>query len=406
MATFKYSARELATGNKVSGKVQASDEKSAVKLIASQGLSLLEISSKSATGGILGRWRTRISAKEKVIFARQLSTLVAAGLPILQSLRMVASQTTNKPFQSAINQIADEVEGGAPLSKSLAKHDDIFSLVFIGVVSAGEASGTLDTSLQRLAEQQEKDADIVSKVRGAAVYPAIVLIVMLGVITFMVVKVLPQVQNMYLGLPGAHMPLVTRFLLAIANFVIHAWWIVIFWTVVIGYFVRRWARTQNGISTIDRFKMRGPIIGQLFMRLYMARFARISSTLLGSGLPLLQVLQIVSGAIDNTHVSDSINTASEKVRGGKALSDSLTNDPNFLPLVPSMLRIGEQSGALETMMSKTADYYEKEVNEQVNTLSTTIEPVLMIMMGVMALVVVAAILLPIYGLVGQNINVL
>lgn len=404
MATYKYTARDLTTNKKISGTVQASDEREATKLIVAKGYSPIKVSSTVTSNNPYSRWRNRISSKERVVFARQLSTLVNASLPILQSLRMVATQTTNKPFQLVINHIADDLEGGMPFSKALARYPDVFSPIFIGVVSAGEASGTLDKALERLADQQEKDADIVSKVRGAAVYPIIVLFVMLAVITFMVVKVLPQVQSLYIGLPGAKMPFITSALLSIANFVIHSWWFVLFWVAVITFFARRWSKTENGILTIDRFKMRSPVMGPLFMKLYMARFSRISSTLLASSLPLLQVLQITATAIDNRHVEASINAAAEKVRGGKSLGDTLMNDPSFLPLVPSMLKIGEQSGALETMMDKTASYFEKEVNEEVSNLSATIEPVLMIMMGGLALVVVAAILLPIYGLVGQNIN--
>lgn len=405
MSVFKYTAKDP-SGKVIKGEIEAGDERLAGQAIIRQGLSPIKLTSKDPSNSLINRFRNRVPTKEKVVFARQLATLVNASLPLLQSLRLVAEQTSaNKYFQGVINDIGNQIEGGVPFSRALSKYSDIFGQVFIGVVAAGEASGTLDASLERLAIQQERDADIVSKVRGAAVYPLIVMIVMLGVIAFMVVKVLPQVQNMYSGLPGASMPFITRFLLSIAHATIDYWWMALFGGALLGFFFRRWSQTENGIDKIDGLKMRLPVIGRLFKKLYMARFSRIASTLLASGLPLLQVLQVTAGAIDNTHVAASINSAAEKVRGGKSLSDSLVGDPNFLDLVPNMLKIGEQSGALETMMSKTADYYEKEVDEEVDTLSTTIEPVLMIMMGVMALVVVAAILLPIYSLVGKNINV-
>lgn len=401
---YKFTATN-ATGKKVTDEIEAPDERSAAKLLAAHGLQVIKISEKSKPNPLL-RWRGRVSGKDKVVFSRQLSTLINASLPLLQSLRLTAEQTPNKTLKATITDIANELEGGVPFSKALSRHEEIFSPVFIGVVSAGETSGTLDASLERLAIQQERDADIVSKVRGSMVYPAIILVVMLAVVVFMIVKVLPQVQHMYSGLAvGVSMPLITRALLAIANFIIHYWWIVVFGLTLAVYFFRRWTKTQNGIATMDNLKLKGPLIGGLFMKLYMARFARISSTLLASGLPLLQVLEITGNAIDNVHVEKSITTASEKVRGGNELSEALTNDPNFAPLVPNMIRIGEQSGALEKMMGKTAEYYEKEVDEEVRTISTTIEPVLMIIMGVFALVVVAAILLPIYGLVGKSISV-
>ncbi|HVI60886.1 MAG TPA: type II secretion system F family protein, partial [Candidatus Saccharimonadales bacterium] len=273
---------------------------------------------------------------------------------------------------------------------------------YVSLVAAGETSGTLDTGLERLADQQEKDADIISKVRGAMIYPLIVLLVMLAVVLFMVVKVLPQVQTIYAGLPGASLPLVTRALLAVSYFVTHFWWLVLILLGLGIFFGSRWARTLGGRQVVDRFKMRAPLIGPLYMKMYMARFARTGTTLVAAGVPLIQVLEITADAVDNVHIADSLNRAIEKVKGGKALSDSLDKDPNFLELVPNMLRIGEQSGAMETMMAKIADYYEKEVDNEIKTISTVIEPVLMVLMGIIAITIVAAVLLPIYGLVNQS----
>ena len=270
------------------------------------------------------------------------------------------------------------------------------------MVAAGETSGTLDTGLERLADQQEKDADILSKVRGAMIYPAIVLMVMALVVGFMVVKVLPQVQNIYATLPGVSLPLETRILLGVSHFVINFWWLVII-LIVIAIFGSRYAsRTDIGRSIIDKIKMKTWPFGPLFMKLYMARFSRTATTLVGSGVPLLQVLDITAEAVDNVHIANSLKKAEDKVKGGKALSDAITNDPNFLELVPNMIRIGEQSGALETMLEKIANYYEKEVDNEIKTISTIIEPVLMIVMGIVAITVVAAVLLPIYGLVNQS----
>lgn len=403
MAKFKYKARQKADNKEVNGEIDALDERAALRQLDAAGLVPLEVSAKQSSS-LFARFNNKISTKEKVVFARQLSTLVTASLPLLQALRMVASQTENKAFKEVIDQIATDIEGGMSFSKALSKHPEVFNPIFQGVVSAGEASGTLDKSLERLADQQERDSEISGKVKGAMVYPAIVLIVMLLVITFMVVKVLPQVQSMYSGF-GQKLPLITSVLLAMAHAVTHFWWIALIVGGFIWYFGRRWMQSASGRSTIDNFLLKGPVAGPLFMKLYMARFARVCSTLLASGLPLLQVLSITADAIGNVHVKASITSAAEKVRGGKALSETLVDDPHFLPLVPSMLRIGEQSGAIETMMAKTADYYEKEVSGQINTLSTTLEPILMVVMGVMALIVVAAILLPIYGLVGKSLNV-
>lgn len=399
MLNFNYEARNAKTGQKVKAQVQADNEQTAAKLIREQGLTPLTIKlEKSATGGRL----KRIKTKDKVLFSRQLSTLINAGLPLVQSLRNVSKQTTNKALKGVTNQVINDVEAGSSFSSALEKYPMVFNRVYISMVAAGEASGTLDTGLERLAAQQEKDADIISKVRGAMIYPGIVLLVMIAVVTFMIVKVLPQVQTIYNGLPGASLPLITRMLLAVSNFATHFWWVVL---ILIGlgiFFGSRWARTLGGRSVVDGAKMRAWPIGNLYMKMYMARFARTGMTLVASGVPLLQVLDITAEAVDNVHISKSLHGAAEKVKGGKALSDTLTNDPNFLELVPNMLRIGEESGAMENMMGKVADYYEKEVDNEIKNVSTIIEPVLMVVMGVMALIIVAAILLPIYGLVNQS----
>jgi type IV pilus assembly protein PilC len=400
MLSFKYEARSTSTGQKVKAEVQADDEQSAAKLLRSQGLTPISIDIER--GATASNSLHRIKAKDKILFSRQLSTLINAGLPLVQSLRSVAGQTTNKPFKVIVNQVISDVEAGQSFSTALAKYPKVFNRVYVSLVAAGESSGTLDAGLERLANQQEKDADILSKVRGAMIYPGIVLLVMIGVMGFMVVKVLPQVQSIYASLPGATLPLVTRVLLAVAHFVTHFWWLVIIMLVVLVVLGTRWARTLGGRSVIDKIKMRAWPIGPLFMKMYMARFARTAATLVASGVPLIQVLEITSDAVDNVYISRSLLKAIEKVKAGKALSDSLAGDPNFLELVPNMLHIGEQSGAMETMLDKAASYYEKEVDNEIKTISTIIEPVLMIVMGIMALIVVAAILLPIYGLVNQS----
>jgi type IV pilus assembly protein PilC len=399
MLNFKYEARNAATGEKVKSTVQADNEQSAIKLIREQGFTPTSITAEKSTGSM--RFR-RIKTKDKVLFSRQLSTLINAGLPLVQSLRSVATQTENKAFKVVINQIISDVEAGNSFADSLGKYPEVFNRVYVSLVAAGEASGTLDRGLERLADQQEKDAEILSKVRSAMVYPLIVLAVMMAVMGFMVVKVLPQVQGIYSSIKGAQLPLVTRILLAFSHFLTHYWWLALISIVVFALLGSRWARTLGGKSIIDRAKMHAWPIGSLFMKMYMARFARTGTTLVASGVPLIQVLEITSDAVDNVHIEASLHRAIEKVKGGKALSEAITDDPNFLVLVPNMLRIGEQSGALETMLAKVADYYEKEVDNEVKTISTIIEPVLMVVMGIMALTIVAAILLPIYGLVNQS----
>ena len=404
MLTFEYIARDGKTGEKVKAEVSADSEQAAAKLIQQQGLSPLSITMQDDSNGIIGKITNRIKSSDKVLFSRQLSTLINAGLPLIQSLRNVAGQTQNKALKVVINRVISDVEGGSSLSKSMGHHPNAFNKVFISMIAAGEASGTLDKSLERLANQQEKDAEILSKVRGALVYPAVVIFVMFGVVGFMIVKVMPQVEVLYKDLPGANLPFVTVALLSISHAVTDYWYFFIVALGLFSLFMGRWIKTPSGRSVVDRAKMRSWPIGPLFMKLYMARFARTGATLISSGVPLLQMLQITGDAISNVHVEAALTKAAEKVKGGKALSESLEGDPNFLQLVPNMLQIGEQSGALEAMMEKIADYYEKEVDQQIRTISSIIEPVLMVIIGIFAFIIVAAVLLPIYGLAGQNLS--
>lgn len=402
MLSYRYVARDPSTGQDVKAEVQAEDERSASKLIIKEGLVPIDIklAEKSVSG--LGSRFNRVKTKDKVIFSRQLSTLINAGLPLVQSLRTVNQQTASKPLKVVIGKVIADVEAGATLSAAMARHPQVFNRVYVSLVAAGETSGTLDKALERLAIQQEKDADLISKVRGAMVYPIIVLLVMVGVVGFMLIKVLPQVQVLYDGLPGAELPLITTIMLAISAFFVKFWWIIIILIALGIFFTSRWAATMGGRRVMDRLKMHIWPVGPLFMKMYMARFARTGTTLVGSGVPLIQMLEITGDAVDNVHIKESLSKAIEKVRGGKALSDSLQNDPHFLELIPNMLRIGEQSGSLEQMLAKTAEYYEKEVDDQIKTISTIIEPVLMVVLGVVAFIIVAAVLLPIYGLAGKS----
>ena len=406
MATYTFTAKDGITGQKVKDFIDAETEQAAAKILISKGLSPLEIKAEKKTGvsADISGIRRRIPTKQRVIFSRQLATLINAGLPLVQSLRTVLDQTKNKNLQAIIAKVISDVEAGKSLSESLGKHPQVFDQVYISLVAAGEASGTLDLALDRLALQQEKDAEIVSKVRGAMVYPIIVIVVLMAVVTFMLLSVLPQVESLYKNLPGAKLPLVTTVLLAISKTIINYWWIVAAAIVAGAFILRKWSKTPAGKEILDGLKLSAWPIAPLFRKLYMARFARTSATLAAAGVPMIKMLSTTGNAVNNVHVSRSIDKAIEQVKGGKALSEALKHDPYFLDLVPDMIHIGEQSGQLDAMLGRVADYYEKEVDTQIKSISTIIEPLMMLVVGVMALIIVAAVLLPIYGLAGQNLG--
>ena len=235
-------------------------------------------------------------------------------------------------------------------------------------------------------------------------YPLIIVVVMIALVGFMLTSVLPQVQTLYAGFQGAKLPVTTLLLLSLSHLVEKFWWVTILILIATFFGARAWFRTEGGRTFFDRAKLSVKPFNRLFNKLYMARFTRTGSTLIASGVPLIQMLEVTSEAINNVIIEKSINDAIKLVRGGKSLSQAIENDKHFLDLVPNMIRIGEESGTLDQMMGKAADYYEKELDDEIKNISTIIEPVLMILLGVVALVIVGAVLGPIYGLAGQNLG--
>jgi len=395
---FSYEARDQATNKIVKSSIQADSETAAARLLIKQGFVPLNVKEENGQDGFLAKITGRVTTKDKVVFTRQLATLIGAGLPLSQSLHTVMEQTQNKQLQSVIQDISASVEGGRSLSDSFAKHPNTFSEVFIALISAGELSGTLDESLQRVANQQEKDAAIASKIKGALTYPVIVLFVIFGVLIFMLVTVVPQVEKLYEDL-GKSLPILTQLMVDAQNILTKFWWLAIIVVGISVYFFIQFLKTENGIKFADTFKVKVPLFGKLFQKLYMARFARTGQTLLSTGVSMLDMMKVTSRAINNTLIEGAIVRAADKVQGGKALSTALEAEPVISSLVPQMIKIGEQSGRIDEMMGKVAQVFEDELDDQIRTISTLIEPILMVVLAVVAGGMVGAILLPIYGLV-------
>lgn len=398
MKKFSYQAKDTSTNKVVKATVQADSESAAAKLLIAQGFTPLDIQEVDENGSFLGRLTNRITTKDRVVFTRQLATLIGAGLPLSQSLRTVLEQTDNKRLQSVVEDIIASIEGGKSLSESFAKHPEVFDHVFLALIAAGETSGTLDDSLNRIAAQQEKDAATMSKIRGALTYPVIVLVVIFGVLAFMLFTVVPQVEKLYHDL-RKELPLVTQIMVSAADFFTQFWWLVLILLGIGVYFFLQFLKTERGINFKDNFKLNVPLFGKMFRKLYMARLARTGQTLLATGVAMLDMLRITSEAVNNSIVAKSVDRAAEKVKGGKALSTALQPEEYILPLVPQMIKIGEQSGKIDDMLGKTAQVYEDELDEEIKAISTAIEPLLMVVLAVVAGGMVAAILLPIYQLV-------
>lgn len=398
MKKFNYEAKDSQSKNTIKSTVQAESEQKAAKLLIAQGLTPITIEEVTKEDNLWVRISERITTKDKVVFTRQLSTLIAAGLPLSQSLHTLVDQTQNKRLRSIIQELIASVEGGHTLHESFAKHPEVFDKLFLALVAAGEASGTLDEALQRVAAQQEKDAAITSKIRGAMTYPIIVLVVIFGVLIFMLLTVVPQVEKLYQDLHQT-LPFITVIIVSTSRFVINFWWLMLIASAVGIYLLVQYLRTESGMRTLDVLKLSMPIFKGLFRRLYMARFCRTGETLLNSGVSMLDMMAIASEAVNNKIIAEEIDRASDKVKGGKDLSASLSVEEYIPELVPQMISIGEKSGRIDEMMGKTAKIYEEELDEEINALSTAIEPVLMVVLALVAGGMVAAILLPIYSLV-------
>lgn len=400
MLTFKYKAKDRSTGRQIESTVQAQSESEAAKLLLTQGYTPLSINELGKSGGLLAAVKNRIGTKDRIVFSRQLATLIGAGLPLSQALSTVVDQTDNIKMKSVGQEILVSVEAGNSLGDSFARHPEVFDTIFLALVEAGEASGTLDKALERIATQQEKDAEMMGKIKGAMMYPAIVLAVIMGVMVFMLFTIVPQVEKLYKDLKQT-LPFISQVMVGGASFLKNYWWLVIVILVVVIYVLRQYFKTPGGASVRDALKLNMPVMGPLFRKLYMARFTRTAQSLLSTGVPMLDALDICARAVSNVHVARSINHATEKVKSGKGLAESIESEDYILSLVPQMIGIGEKSGRVDEMMGKTANVYESELDATIKAISTIIEPLLMVVLAVFAGGMVAAILLPIYQLVGS-----
>lgn len=399
MKRFTYKAKETKTGRIVTGDIQAESEYAAGRLLIGQGLSPQKVREEKK-GGFLSRFTEKVSAKQRIIFTRQFATLIGAGLPLSDSLQMVAEQTQDKPTKAMIEDILAQVEGGKTLYEAFSKYPDVFNRLYLSLVAAGEASGTLDQSLKRLADQQEKDANMMSKIRGALTYPAIVLLVIVVVIVFMMVAVVPEVEKLYQDM-GKEVPVMTQILIGASNFVMDFWWLILVLLVIVVWFVSQFRKTAVGQRWGAIIKLNVPFFKGLFQRLYNARFARTAQMLLSAGVPMLEAIHISSEAMNNVILEKEMEEVAEMVRSGKPLSAGLKGKDYILPLLPQMAATGEQSGKIDDMLGKAAKVYEDELDERVAALSTMIEPILMVALALVAGGIVGAVLMPIYQLVGD-----
>ncbi len=334
------------------------------------------------------------------IFTRQFSVMIDAGLPLVQCLEILGSQQENKAMKRALIQIQQDVESGSNLADSMRKHPKIFNDLYTNMVAAGEAGGILDTILQRLAQYIEKAVKLNSQVKSAMIYPTAVISIAVIVVAIILWKVIPVFAALFKGL-GATLPMPTLMVIALSNFIADYWWLI---AIVVGgtvYAVRRYHETYKGKRVIDRLLLKAPIFGILLRKIAVARFCRTLSTLTASGVPILDGLAITARTAGNSIIEDAIMATRKSVEEGKTISEPLGDTDVFPPMVVQMIAVGEQTGALDTMLSKIADFYEDEVDVAVAGLMKLLEPLLIAFLGVAIGGIVIAMYMPMFTLIGQ-----
>ena len=399
MQIYTYSAKDK-NQQIIKAEVEAASVAEAAKLLTSKELFPLTIEEKGSgmLGGLSLDALSHIGAKDRVLFTRQLATLVKAGLPLAQALRILRGQISNKKLLALTNHLSTDVEGGMQLSQALSAYPNVFGSIYVSMVQAGEVSGTLDETLLRLAAQEEKTAAINSKIRSAFTYPVVVLVVLVAVMILMITLVLPQVGGMYADLKQPLPPL-TQALLGVSKAFTKFWYLFLLALAGLVYAARVWLLSPNGRHAVDKAKISVPVISVLVLKLYMSRMTRTLGSLIATGVPVLQALDITSKSMNNSILEAAIKDVAEKVRAGIAMSQPISENPIFLPMVGQMIAVGEQTGTLGDSLNKIATYYEDEVDEAVKNISTLIEPITMVVLGGMVAFLIAAVLLPIYGLV-------
>ncbi len=398
MPTFFYRAKDH-EGRMVKGKVEAVNPELAEEVLTERNLEIIVLE-ETRTHWALPFTTTRVSARDLVIFSRQLATLVGANVPLVQSLRTLVDQTPQRELKRIVREVADDVEAGTRLSIAFSRHEQVFNTFFVSMVKSGETAGRLGDVLNYLADQTEKEYDLTAKVRGAMMYPAFIVAGMIVVGVILLVFVIPKLTTVLIE-SGAELPWTTRALIAVSGFAQHFWWIIL--TVVVMAIVgfRLGLRTQSFRERVDTAKLRFPIIGPLFQKIYLARITRSLQILLSGGVDVVGSLSVVGEVVGNAYYERLIEETRREVEDGNPITSVMAASPLVPPMVTQMLSVGEETGKLTAILEKLTSFYTREVDNAVVTLVSIIEPLLMIVIGLGVGVVVASIILPMYKLAGQ-----
>jgi len=396
MPLFEYTAKNSQTGQIMKGQREAESQDEVVRYIRNNRMILVSI--REAPKAIkLSFGKKGITTRDLVIFTRQFATMINAGLPLVQSLNILAQQTENKSLAEVTRTVVYDVEAGNTLADALAKHPKAFPDLFVNMVAAGEAGGILDTILMRLATFLEKNDALIRKVKGAMVYPAVIFSVAGIAISILLIFVIPTFQAMFASV-NMELPLPTRVVIGLSEFLIGYWWLLLA-VIGVGIFaLRQYYQTDNGRRQIDAGLLAAPVIGDLLRKSAVSRFTRTLGTLISSGVSILDGLEITAKTAGNRVVHDAVMESRQSIAGGETIAAPLERSKVFPPMVISMISVGEQTGGLDEMLSKIADFYDEEVDVAVGALLSLLEPIMIVVLGVLVGGMVVAMYLPIFDM--------
>ena len=398
MEQYRYVAHNQ-KGERLEGNVEAVDTRQAVNVLHDRGLVVVKLTPKDRLNPLSFFFSSihGVGIGELANFTRQLATMITAGLTLTDAIKILEKQTENEKLAKVLSGLGRDIQGGFTFAAGLSRHSDIFSDAYINMIKVGEASGTLDKVLTKLADTLEKQREFQGKVKSAFVYPIIVLVAMVAVTAIILIFVMPKLTDLYSQL-GANLPISTKILISISKFMQFFWWLVLLAIIGIIMSLRKFKKTPEGAYLIDSFMFRLPVFGGLIRNTSFTEITRTLGALVASGVPIMESLRITSEVAPNSLHKDSLIRAISIVEKGTPLSVALTRDPLFPPIIPQMISVGEQTGKMDEVLEKISHYFESEAELQVKNLTVALEPIIMIVLGAMVGFLIFSIIMPIYQL--------
>jgi type IV pilus assembly protein PilC len=397
MPSFTYSARPAAGGDIRTGEIELTSKDEVISYLHKQ--KLIPVSVREKEKGLQIKFGTGIKTRDIVIFTRQFATMINSGLPLVQSLDILAQQTENDSLRKVIREVLYDVESGNTLADALDKHPKVFTKLYVNMVAAGEAGGILDTILLRLATFLEKNDALVRKIKGAMIYPGVILTVAALAVTVLLLFVIPIFEDMF-SQAGIALPLPTQIVISLSEILQTYWWAIFGGMAVAAVLLRQYYKTDQGELLIDRIILNFPILGDLQRKAAVARFTRTLGTLVSSGVSILEGLEITARTSGNRVIHDAVMGSRASIAGGETISGPLKESGVFPPMVVQMINVGEQTGGLDEMLAKIADFYDEEVDAAVSALLAALEPLMIVFLGVVVGGMIVAMYLPIFDMIG------